>query len=71
MHSAKDRRLTRRTFPVVWMIGMCVDEFAAHGLVLAQRLKAELPGWTVVYLDEQKAATKPAGADRSYFEYEI
>ena len=45
--------------------------FAAHGLVLAHRLKNELPAWTVVYFDELRANTMPCGADRSYFEYEI
>lgn len=30
MHSAKDFRLTRRTFRVVVMFGMSVDEFEYH-----------------------------------------
>lgn len=47
------------------------EQFAAHGLTLARRLKAELPDWTVVYHDEQKATTRPRGVDRSWFEYEI
>lgn len=58
-------------------------EFAAAGLALAKRLKAELPSdWTVIYHDEEKSLVsaeqrtgsgsyKVTDEQRAFFEYEI
>ena len=46
-------------------------EFAAQGLALARRVKAELPDWTVIYLDQGKFEASPRDVDRTVFEHEI
>lgn len=48
-----------------------LGDFAAQGLILAQRVKGELPDWTVIYHDEEKAAKLRWDHDRAAFEYEI
>jgi hypothetical protein len=49
-----------------------VGAHAAYGLLLARRVKQELPDWTVVYFDESKVpALWSPGFPRSAFEYEI
>lgn len=43
--------------------------FAAEGLAIARAVKAELPGWTVIYHDESR--TGDYRGPRSVFEYEV
>lgn len=46
-------------------------EFASQGLVLAQRVKSELPHWTIIYFDEERAMKAAGKEPRSVYEYEI
>ncbi len=56
-----------------------VVAFAAEGLAIAHAVKAALPDWTVIYLDEarfkeflRERTGKPVWPeDRTYYEYEI
>ncbi len=50
------------------------EGFAARGLELARRLKAELPDWTVVYHDiaaVKRSGGYRAGSARQLWEYEV
>lgn len=44
--------------------------FSLVGLVLADKIKQELPGWTVVYFDDSKVNDDPLQF-RNEYEYEI
>jgi hypothetical protein len=44
-----------------------LEAFAAEGRAIARAVKAELPGWSVVYFDEAEAArAKYQGAPATY-----
>ena len=45
--------------------------FAAEGLAIARAVKAELPGWTVIYFDEDRCRYDRSGQPREEFEYEV
>jgi hypothetical protein len=48
--------------------------FGAEGLAIAREVKRHLPGWTVVYFDEDAYARvrgKAAPGDRGAYEYEV
>lgn len=50
------------------------EAFAARGLGLARRLKAELPDWTIVYHDlaaVRRNGGYRGGAPRGHWEYEV
>ena len=48
------------------------EDFAAEGLAIARAVKAQLPDWTVVYLDETKVGSSVRhGPDREPYEFEI
>lgn len=49
-----------------------VAAFSAEGREIARAIKSELPDWTVIYFDEEKAeADNRNDGDRSAFEYQI
>lgn len=48
-----------------------LEAFAAEGLEIARAIKAELPGWTVVYHDEAAAQRSGSDAPRRAYEYEV
>ena len=50
------------------MEGFDAAGFAAEGLAVARAVKAELPGWTVVYYDQARAQAQKPGEP---FEYEV
>jgi hypothetical protein len=45
--------------------------FSEEGRQIAQAIKAELPDWTLIYFDDEKAFGRETDGDRSAFEYEI
>ncbi|WP_239002806.1 hypothetical protein [Rhodovastum atsumiense] len=45
--------------------------YAAEGLAIAQAIKAELPGWTVIYFDISKLDDSQEDQPRGEFEYEV
>jgi hypothetical protein len=48
-----------------------LDTFAAEGCAIARAVKAELPGWSVVYFDEAAAARAKYQGTPEEFEVEI
>jgi hypothetical protein len=48
-----------------------LDAFAAEGRAIARAVKAELPGWSVVYFDEADAARAKYQGTPEEFEVEI
>lgn len=54
-----------------WRKDFDLAAFAKWGLVLARRVKAELPDWTVIYHDEAAAQMQGHKAQRCTFEYPV
>jgi len=48
-----------------------VAEFTSEGLAIARAIKAELPDWTVVYLDESRLRLGDRTQLLEEFEYEV
>ena len=48
-----------------------LDAFAAEGRAIARAIKAELPGWAIVYFDEAEAAHDGYRSARHAYDIEI
>lgn len=48
-----------------------LKEFSADGLKIARAIRAELPGWTIVYFDAAKCDYGNREQPRHEFEYEV